>query len=146
MRRYDDPVAQNAFAPHLEDGEVLETWAYGVDVPRLATLVPLLAMRMTTHSLVGLTTRSVIVLEVEGRDADVLEVAAYGLEDRHPARINIHRHKAYLAIESREAGVPNEARPFYALFHWRGTADNVARVRRIADALGAREGKPGNGR
>ena len=136
MTRFDDADARRAFAAVLEDGEAIQTWAYGVEEPRWARLVPLLALRLTTHFLVGLTERRVVVLEVAPRAADVLEAKAYDLEDAPSARLNAFRHKAYLAIE-------DEARPFSAVFHWRGAPDNLGRVRAIADKLGARHGKPG---
>lgn len=140
MARYKDPVVQSAFAPHLDSGETLQSWAYGVKQPSMLLMIPLFALAilpgaiavalLTKEYLVGLTDRRVLVLRVKGGKADVQEVTAYSLDERHAAEAKAGKLFAHLTVE-------DPARPFQAKFHRLGAPNNHDHALAAARALGA---------
>lgn len=140
MARYKEPVVQQAFAPHLEPGEVLQSWAYGVKQPSIALMVPLFMLAilpgaiavalLTKEYLVGLTDRRVIVLHVKGKKADVQEVTTYDTDASHAVEASAGKLFVHITIE-------DPARPFKAKFHRLGAPDNHAHALAAAEALGA---------
>ena len=138
MARYRSHVPLAAFAPHLETGESLRSWAYGVDEPALAALFPLLLVipglmlwaYLRTEYLVGLTDRRVVVLEVKGRKAAVQGVRAYDLGGAH--EVSIRTDIAAVTLTVRD-----EADPLRLKFRRFDAPGNRAHALAVAEALGA---------
>ena len=140
MARYKDPVVRDAFASHLERGETLQEWAYGVKQPSIWLMIPLFALAilpgaiavalLTKEYLVGLTDRRVIVLRVKGGKAEVQEVTTYDLDERLSVEASSGAIFAHVTVH-------DEARPFKAKFHRAGAPENREHALAAAEALGA---------
>lgn len=140
MARYKAPVAAAAFTSHLQPGETLQSWAYGVRQPSMAAIVPLYLLGilpgviavalLTKEYLVGLTDRRVLVLRVKGGQATVQEVTEYAVGERVPITASKGGLFAHIAID-------DAARPFKAKFHRAGAPDNREHALAAASALGA---------
>lgn len=140
MARSKDPIIRDAFAPHLQPGETLQSWAYGVKQPSLLLLIPLFclailpgaiaAQLLTKHFLLGLTDRRVLALRVKGGKYEVQEVTEYGLDERLDVKASSGAVFAHVAVE-------DEARPFKAKFHRAFAPDNREHAVAAAQALGA---------
>ena len=140
MPRFKDPVVDAALAPHLQPGESVEHWAYGVKQPSILLMIPLFALAilpgaiavamLTKEYLLVLTDQRVLALRVKGKHAEVQEVTAYDRGEN-------------LDVESKSGAVfahvtvSDESRPFKAKFHRAGGTDNRERAMEAARAIGA---------
>ncbi|MEZ5670045.1 MAG: hypothetical protein R3F55_21940 [Alphaproteobacteria bacterium] len=138
MARYKDEVAVAAITPHLQDGERLVNFAYGVKQPHIGLIIGLCALAvlpgviavalLTKEYLVALTDRRFVVLRVKGGKAEVLEVLEY---DRD----------AMPAVEAKTGGlfthirIRDDAKPFIAKFHRMGMKENRRHCQEIEAAL-----------
>ena len=87
MARYKDEEVVAALQPHLEDGERLVNFAYGVRQPNIWVIFLLMlpailpgaiaVTLMTKEYIVGLTDRRLIALRVKRRPPQVKEATAY---------------------------------------------------------------------
>ena len=140
MARYKEPVVQAAFADHLQPGETLRSWAYGVKQPSIWLMIPLFALAilpgaiavalLTKEYLVGLTDQRVLVLQVKGKHAEVQEVTTYGRDESLPVEAKSGSVFAHITVNDPE-------RPFKAKFHRAGAPENREHAMEAAQALGA---------
>jgi hypothetical protein len=138
MARYSDEKVIEAIKPYLQDGEVLQNYAYGVKQPHMGLIIGLMCLAilpgaiavalLTKEYVVALTNRRFIVLRVKGGKAAVQEVMEY---DR--ARMP--------AVEAKTGGlfthikINDETRPFVAKFHRMGMKENRRHCQEIEAAL-----------
>ena len=138
MARYKDQVVIDAIQPHLQEGEELQNYAFGVKQPHMGLIICLIALAilpgiiavalLTKEYVVALTNRRFIVLRVKGRTAEVQEVLEY---DRN----------SLPAVEAKTGGVfthikiRDEAKPFVAKFHRMGMKENRRHCQEIETAL-----------
>ena len=140
MATSKDPIIREAFAPHLQPGETLESWAYGVKQPSLLLVVPLFFLAilpgviavalLTKHYLLGRTDRRVLALRVAGSEYEVQEVTEYGLDEELDVEASSGAIFAHVTVR-------DEARPFKAKFHRAFAPDNREHAVEAAQALGA---------
>ena len=133
MARYSDAEVTAAIQPHLQPGEQLRHWAYGVRQPRLLLIVlltPLAVAFLTKEYVAALTDRRLLVLRT-GRKLRVAEITEYRLDAPPPAKTSTGALFTHIKIE-------DAARPFAAKFHRMGMANNREHAMAIAAALGAR--------
>lgn len=138
MARYKDEVAVEAIRPHLDDGEQLLNYAYGVKQPHigliiglccLAVLPGLIAVALLTKEyVVALTDRRFIVLRVKGGKAAVQEVQEYDRAQMPPVVAKTGGIFTHITIK-------DEARPFIAKFHRMGMKENRRHSQEIEAAL-----------
>ena len=139
MARFNDTsVMQAALSQHLEPGETLRHWAYGVKQPNtgliiflyaLAILPGIIAVAMLTREyVVGLTDRRLIVLRFKGSKIAVQEVQAWRLDAMPPVDSSTGSLFTHIKVN-------DPAKPWVAKFHRLGTADNRAQAMAIAAAL-----------
>lgn len=137
MAVYKDEQIPQIFAPHLNSGEQLEHWAYGVKQPSIlvifllvATIGGILAVAfLTKHYLVGTTNRGrFLVLQMSGKT--VKQATAYELGKLSGVKTSTGALFTHIAI----AGPT----PFVAKFHRMGMKENRQHAMAMAAAL---EGK-----
>lgn len=139
MARYTDEKVVAAIRPHLQDGETIEHYAYGVRQPHIGLIAGLIALAvlpgviaialLTKEYVVALTDRRFVVLRVKGGKAEVQEVTAY---DRAALTdVEIKTGGIFTHIRIKDA-----ARPFVAKFHRMGMKENRTHCMAIQAALG----------
>ncbi|MGH9901658.1 MAG: hypothetical protein ACRD68_07580 [Pyrinomonadaceae bacterium] len=140
MARFKDAQVTAAFQPHLQPGEQLRHWAYGVKQPSMLLILPLYALAilpgviavalLTKEYVVGLTDRRFIALRVNGK-LEVQEMLEYSLNSLPTAQTSTG--PLFTHINIRDA-----ARPFVAKFHRMGMPNNREHSMAMAAALGGR--------
>lgn len=139
MARFSDPnIPAAAFTPHLEPGEQLKHWAYGVKQPNMLLMLPLFALgvlpgviavaMMTKEYVVGLTDRRFIALRFKGKKIEVKEVIAFSLN-------NLPAVKAATGGIFTHIKIADPAKPFVAKFHRLGMPGNREHGMAIEAAL-----------
>jgi hypothetical protein len=142
MARFKDTgIMQAALQRHLEPGETLRHWAYGVKQPNIVLIVFLLCLGiipgviavavMTKEYVIGLSDRRFIVLRFSGSKIDVKDVQAWRLDALPPATGSTGALFTHIRVE-------DQAKPFVAKFHRLGTPDNRPQAMAIAERLGIR--------
>jgi hypothetical protein len=135
---YKDQDMQGIFAPHMQPGEGLMHWAYGVKQPHIMLIILFIAtiggviavMLMTKHYLVGLTSHGrVLVLEMGGKK--VKACRAYQLGQTGAVKTSTGALFTHINL----VGPP----PFKAKFHRLGMAKNREHSQAIASALEGRQ-------
>jgi hypothetical protein len=87
MARFNDDNVPAAIQPHLQPGEQLQNWAYGVKQPHVLLIAltgAILTALLTKSYIVALTDRRLLVLRFEGT-LKVTEVTEYPLSSRPQA-------------------------------------------------------------
>ncbi|MCA1621733.1 MAG: hypothetical protein LC795_21165 [Acidobacteria bacterium] len=131
MARFKDAEVTAAIGPHLQPGERLRHWAYGVRQPHLLLIIlltPLATALLTKEYVVALTDRRLLVLRT-GRKLRVEGLTEYRLDQRPPAKTSTGALFTHIRIE-------DAAKPFAAKFHRLGMANNREHAMAIAAALG----------
>lgn len=137
MAVYKDEQIAPIFAPHLNSGETLEHWAFGVKQPHIlvifllvATIGGLLAVFfLTKNYLVGTTNRGrFLVLQMSGKT--VKQATAYELGKVSGVKTSTGPLFTHISIAA--------PTPFVAKFHRMGMKDNRTHAVAMAAAL---EGK-----
>ena len=131
MARYKDAEVTVAIQPHLQPGERLRHWAYGVRQPHplfIIFLTPLGTALLTKEYVVALTDRRLLVFRV-GRKLRIEEITEYALGDLPTAKTSTGALFTHIKIE-------DAAKPFAAKFHRLGMANNREHAAAIAAALG----------
>lgn len=141
MPKITDAMMQNNISEHLEEGETLLHWAFGVKQPSILIMLPLFALailpgilitqRLTKNYLVGLTEKRLIVLKIKGiTNAQLLEKHEYALADfkDSPAQFKQGSLFSYITIDTPE-------QPFSAKFHRMMSKDNRMHVEAIGTAI-----------
>jgi len=138
MARYSDEKVIEAIKPHLQDGEVIQNYAYGVKQPNMGLIIGLMALAilpgaiavalLTKEYIVALTNRRFIVLRVKGGKAAVQEVMEYDRARMPPVEAKTGGIFTHIKIK-------DEARPFVAKFHRMGMKENRRHCQEIEAAL-----------
>ena len=143
MAKLNDTRIHEAFAAHLEPGEALRHWAFGVKQPNILLMIPLFLLGvipgviavfiLTRNYLIGLTERRLVVLRVKSiSNAEIMEVQEYALADLRGTEVKTSTGPLFTHIR-----IDDEARPFVAKFHRAFSKDNRAHAMAIADAISA---------
>ena len=131
MARYKDAEVTTLLQPHLQPGEQLKHWAYGVKQPPvylMIVLTPIGTALMTKEYIAALTDRRLLVLRTK-RKSRVEEVIEYPLNKLPPAKTSTGTLFTHIKIE-------DAAKPFIAKFHRLGMSNNREHAMAIAAALG----------
>lgn len=139
MARFKDPnIPAAAFMPHLEPGEQLKHWAYGVKQPNMLLMIPLFALAvlpgaiavalLTKEYVVGLTDRRFIVLRFKGKNVQVKEIVDYSLTSLPPVKASTGALFTHIKIL-------DQAKPFVAKFHRLGMPGNREHAMAMEAAL-----------
>jgi hypothetical protein len=137
MARFKDDAVQAALQAHLEPGEELKHWAYGVKQPNILLMIVLFAMAilpgaiavaiLTKEYVVGLTNRRFIVLRVNG-SLKVQEVLEYSLGSLPPVKASTGALFTHIRIDDPQ-------KPFIAKFHRLGMPKNREHTMAMEAAL-----------
>ena len=131
MARFKDAEVAAAVQPHLQPGEQLRYWAYGVKHPPLLVIIlltPLAVAFLTKEYVAALTDRRLLVLRVR-RKLEVEEVTEYPLDKLPQAKTSTGALFTHIKID-------DAAKPFIAKFHRAGMPHNREHAIAIAAALG----------
>jgi hypothetical protein len=130
MARFNDENGPAAIQPHLQPGEKLQNWAYGVKQPHVLLIAltgAILTALLTKSYIVALTDRRLLVLRFEG-SLKVTEVTEYPLSPRPPASGSRGMIFTHLRIN-------DASKPFVAKFHRMGMPNNRMHSTAILEAL-----------
>ena len=131
MARFNDTNVPEAIAPHLQPGEKLLNYAYGVKLPGLIMIALLLgalgAALLTKHYIVALTDRRLLVLRFKGK-LKVIEAMDWPLANRPPATGSTGALFTHLKID-------DPAKPFVCKFHRMGMPNNRPQAMAIVAAM-----------
>ena len=133
MARFKEAEVTAVVQPHLQPGEQLRNWAYGVKQPPLILIIlltPLAIAFLTKEYIAALTDRRLLVLRVR-RKLELEEVMEYPLDNLPAARTSTGALFTHIKIL-------DEAKPFVARFHRAGMPGNREHASAIAAAFGGR--------
>ena len=139
MARFKDPsVVTNAFAPHLEDGEEIKHYAYGVKQPSIWLIILLMCMAilpgiiavalLTKEYIVALTGGRFLAIRFSGGKITEKEFLEYQLGEIKDVKTS--KGAIFTVIK-----IKDPTKPFAAKFHRMGMAENREHSQTIADAL-----------
>jgi len=141
MAKLTDDSINDVFTPHLQEGETLKHWAFGVKQPSMLIIVPLMALailpgviatQMLTKSyLIAMTEKRFLVLQIKSMgNAEIKEMIEYDLTGfaGNPAKTKTGSLFTHITIE-------DEAKPFKAKFHRAFSKSNRANALAMAEAL-----------
>ena len=142
MARFkDEGIIVAAFQQHLQPGEQLMGYAYGVKQPNLGLIFLLMLLAvlpgviatalLTKEFVVGLTDRRFIVIRFSGK-LNVKEVWDYPLFQLPPVKTSTGPIFTHIAIKDPQ-------KPFVAKFHRMGLKTNREQAQAIAQQLQARQ-------
>jgi hypothetical protein len=132
MARFNDTNVPAAIQPHLQSGEVIRHYAFGVKPPHIVLMClfgPIVTALFTKNYIVALTNRRLLVLEFSGK-LNVTGVTEYSLDSRPAASGSVGMLFTKLRIN-------DEAKPFFAKFHRMGMPNNRMHSTAILEALTA---------
>lgn len=137
MARFNDENVPAAIRPHLQPGEQLKHWAFGVKQPNILLIIILICMAvlpgliaimlLTKNYVVGLTDRRLLVLKFKGK-LNVTEVTEYPLNPRPNASGSTGALFTHIRID-------DPAKPFVAKFHRMGMPNNREQSMAILAAI-----------
>lgn len=130
MARFKDAEVTAAVEPHLQPGEQLRHWAYGVRQPPLILIIlltPLAIAFLTKEYVAALTNHRLLVLRIKRR-LQVEEVMEYPLNNLPAAKTSTGALFTHIRIA-------DAAKPFVAKFHRAGMPRNREHAMAIAAAL-----------
>lgn len=143
MPKLTEDLMLETLRGHLQDGESLKHWAFGVKQPNMLLMLPLFALAiipgvlatqlLTKNYLVGLTEKRLIVLHITSIANTELKAAIeYALADFKAGSGSFKAGKLFthLSIESAE-------KPFHAKFHRMFSKDNREHAVAIGQAISA---------
>ncbi len=141
MAKLTSEQVEETLKPHLQSGETLKHWVFGVKQPNILVILPLFALAilpgiiatqmLTKYYIVGLTDRRLIVLQVKGiTNAEVKEVIEYPLDSLRPEMVKTSTGALFTHIK-----ITDEAKPFVAKFHRAFSKSNREHAVAIADAI-----------
>jgi hypothetical protein len=137
MARFkDEAFVMSAFAPHLQPGERVIYYAYGVKQPNILLIIlllgGLLTALLTKQYMVGLTDRGrFLVLRFSG-NLKVKEVLEYHIGNVQGAKAKTGPIFTYITIKDPQ-------KPFTAKFHRLGMKQNRPHAMAIAQSLETRQ-------
>lgn len=141
MAKLTSEQVEDALKTHLQSGEELKHWAFGVKQPNILVILPLFALAilpgviatqmLTKNYIVGLTDRRLIALQVKGiTNAEVKEVIEYLLDNLRPETVKASTGALFTHIK-----IDDEAKPFAAKFHRAFSKSNRPHAVAIAEAI-----------
>ncbi len=141
MPKLTDELMQETLNAHLQEGERLEHWAFGIKQPNMLVMLPLFAlailpgaiatMMLTKNYLVGLTDKRFIVLEIKSiTNTAIKGVTEYDRAEfaAKPGSFKPGKLFTHIAIE-------DESKPFKAKFHRMMSKDNRMHAEAIGKAV-----------
>ncbi len=142
MARFkDEGIIVNAFQQHLQPGERLMNYAYGVKQPPIMLIVLLMLLAilpgviatalLTKEYVIGLTDRRLIVIRFSGK-LNPKEVFDYPLYQLPPVKTSAGAIFTHISVKD-----PNK--PFVAKFHRMGLKTNREQSQAIAQVLEGRQ-------
>jgi hypothetical protein len=141
MAKPNEQTVPAAFAPHLQPGEQLKYYGYGVKQPNiglillfmLCGLLPgiIATALLTKHYFIGLTDKRFLVLRIKsmGNHA-VTEVIEYALSSLNPSIVRASTGPLFTHI-----AINDPSKPFVAKFHRMGMKTNREHCQAIEAAL-----------
>jgi len=143
MPKLTDDLMQEALSTHLQDGETLSHWAFGIKQPSILLMVPLFALAilpgviatqmLTKNYLIGLTNKRLIVLEVKSiTNIELKALTEYALESfkTRPGSFKAGKLFTHITIDDAE-------QPFKAKFHRMFSKGNREHAVAIGEAISA---------
>ena len=143
MVKLTEDLMQETLAPHLQDGETLTHWAFGIKQPNILLIVPLfalaivpgvIAMQMLTKNyVIGLTNKRLIVLQVKSiANVELKALSEYPLDSFKATPGSYKAGKLFTHISINDAD-----KPFKAKFHRMFSKGNRAHAEAIGEAISA---------
>ena len=140
MARPDEKTVPAAFASHLQPGEQIKLYGYGVNQPPIILILLFMLMAilpgiiataiLTKHYLIALTDKRFLVLRVNGMgNFTVKEVLEYALP-LQTSLVQASTGPLFTHIR-----IDDPAKPFVAKFHRMGMKTNREHTMAIASAL-----------
>lgn len=143
MAKLTDDRINEIFKPHLQGGETLKHWAFGIKQPSMVIILPLMALAiipgviatamLTKNYLIGMTEKRFIVLQIKGMgNGEIKEMIEYQLAEfaGNPAKTSTGSLFTHITVE-------DEAKPFKAKFHRAFSKSNRPHAVAMAEALSA---------
>jgi hypothetical protein len=139
MARFNDQNVPAAIQPHLQPGEQLQNWAYGVKQPNIGLIILLMCMAilpgaiavaiLTKEYVVGLTSHRLLILQVKGGKATIVGKQEYNRGMPLPP-VKTSTGGIFTHIK-----ISDPQRPFVAKFHRMGMPNNRQHSMAIAAAI-----------
>ena len=141
MPRPDNVNVPAAFAPHLQPGEQLKYYAFGVKQPNIGLIILFMllgilpgmiaVMLMTKNYFIGLTDRRFLVLQIKSMgNHTVVQVMEYPLSGLSPQNVVASTGPLFTHIR-----INDPQKPFVAKFHRMGMKTNREHTMAIEAAL-----------
>jgi hypothetical protein len=145
MAKLNDQTVPAAFAPHLQPGEQLKFYGFGVKQPNVGLIILFMLLGvlpgviittiMTKNYLIGLTDRRLIVLQVKSMgNHQVTEVLDWALSSLNPAMVVTSTGPIFTHIR-----IDDPQKPFVAKFHRAGMKTNREHCQAIAAAISQKQ-------
>ncbi|VAW21658.1 hypothetical protein MNBD_ALPHA11-278 [hydrothermal vent metagenome] len=143
MPKLTDELVQETLSAHLQDGEALKHWAFGIKQPSILLMVPLFALAilpgviatqmLTKNYLIGLTDKRLIVLQVKSMtNAELKALTEYSNEELKASTVSFKAGKLFTHL-----GVESAEKPFKAKFHRMFSKGNREHAVAIGEAISA---------
>jgi hypothetical protein len=143
MAKLTDDLMQQTLSAHLQNGETLRHWAFGIKQPSLLLMAPLfalavlpgvIAMQMLTKNyLIGLTNKRLLVLQVKSiANVELKALSEYPLDSfkANPGSYKAGKLFTHITIADAE-------KPFKAKFHRMFSKGNREHAVAIGEAISA---------
>jgi hypothetical protein len=141
MAKLTDEGIQEALAAHIQEGETLKHWGFGVKQPNMLLIIGLFCLAilpgaiavaiLTKNYLIGLTDRRFIVFQVKSMgNLDVKEITDYGLDEVRSMDVKTSTGALFTHISIKDG-----EKPFKAKFHRAGFKGNREHSMAIAEAI-----------
>jgi hypothetical protein len=145
MPKPDNVNVPAAFAPHLQPGEQLKYYAFGVKQPNVGLIILFMllgilpgmiaVLLMTKNYFIGLTDRRFVVLRIKSMgNHQVLEVTEYALAALAPGMVQASTGPLFTHIR-----INDPQKPFIAKFHRMGMKTNREHCQAIEASLMQRQ-------
>ncbi len=138
MAKITDSHIKENLKKYLQEGEILQHWAFGVKQPSILLMIPLFALavlpgilvtQMLTKSyIVGLTDKRLIVVEVKGITNAQLKALTEYSHAETKGSYTAGKIFTYITIDNAE-------KPFTAKFHRMFSKDNRAHAVAIGETI-----------
>lgn len=143
MAKLTDELMQETLNTHLQEGETLQHWAFGIKQPNMLLMVPLFALAivpgaiatqmLTKNYLVGLTNKRFIVLQVKSiANVELKALTEYALDEfkANPSSYKPVKLFTHIIVENTE-------KPFTCKFHRMLSKDNRMHAEAIGEVISA---------
>jgi len=143
MPKLTEDLMQETLSAHLQDGETLKNWAFGIKQPSIMLMVPLFALAilpgviatqmLTKNYLIGLSNKRLIVLQIKSIvNVELKALTEYDLNEfkSNPGTFKAGKLFTHLKAENAE-------KPFTAKFHRMFSKGNREHAVAIGEAISA---------